>query len=291
MGDGDNRVDVPYISVERWNEELGRAGFVGVQAAADDEEIYMTSIIASIAPPGNTEESTVNILCHSKRHPWVTAFAKRLKGAGSSIRWCTIAESPPANEDVISLLDVEEPFLYSMTKERYSKIQQYLLSCTSTRLLWVTHGLQMLCQNPRYGLILGFARTMRAEYQMDFATVEVDEFDHRAEDALIGVYQKFQQQRFQGEDTVDYEYAIRDGVVHNARYRWSHLSQNLLEDARPDAPKALVIEQPGILESLSWVEKKLPPLGDNEVEIAVRCVGLNFRVRDTFPFGTGYKKD
>ncbi|CAI7596917.1 unnamed protein product [Penicillium manginii] len=171
---------------------------------------------------------------------WVAEFARKIEAAGF------IVQLPPINEDVISLLDVDEPFLYSMAHSRFAQLQQYLSSCTSTRILWVTRTSQILCPDPRYGLILGFARTMRAEYQMDFATVEVEEFDRNPEDALIDIFLKFFQQRVQRDETLDYEYAIREGVPHVPRYLWTHLSKNLLEDAAPHAPKTLTLEQPGI---------------------------------------------
>jgi hypothetical protein len=118
---------------------------------------------------------------------------------------------------------------------------------------------------------------------MDFATVEVEAFDRDVHGSLIEVYGKFKQQRLRSpEEPLDYEYVIRGAVVYISRYRWSHLSHNLLEDATPDAPKTLTIEQPGILESLKWVEKSIPALGNDEVEIDVNYVGLNFRVRRHF---------
>ncbi|KAJ6044919.1 uncharacterized protein N7446_003115 [Penicillium canescens] len=278
MGDNDDRVDVPYISVERWDEELRKAGFAGFDTVTEERDTHLTSIISSVAPSQHTEEGNVNILCHSKEHHFVTEFAQEMTAAGFIIRFCTIADPPPIGEDIISLLDVEDPFLYSITQDGYSQLQSYLSSCTSMRILWVTHPLQMVCEKPNYGLILGFARTMRVEYQMDFATVEVEAFDRDSHRSLIEVYRKFQQQRLRSpEEPLDYEYAIRGAVVYISRYRWSHLSQNLLEDATPDAPKTLTIEQPGILESLKWVEKSIPALGNDEVEIDVNYVGLNFR--------------
>lgn len=284
MGESDNRADAPYISADRWHEELQRAGFVGIHKKADEAEIYMTSIIASVASPRHLDHGTVNVLCHSKKHPWIIELAQKLKDAGFSVAWCTISNPPPPNEDVIFLLDIEEPFLYQMTQHRYEQFQKYISSCTSTRVLWATCNSQTLCQNPRYGLTLGFARTMRVEYEMDFATVELDNFDQKSQATLVEIYRKFQRDRFETNDTVDYEYAIKDGVAHIPRYRWSSLSQNLLEDAARDEPRTLTIEQPGILESLTWVEKAMAPLGEQDVEIDIKFVGMNFRVTHSCPF-------
>ncbi|KAJ5583788.1 hypothetical protein N7450_006452 [Penicillium hetheringtonii] len=277
MGESDNRVDSPYISADRWHEELQRAGFVDIHEKADEAEIYMTSIIASVASPRRLDHGTVNLLCHSKKHPWIIELAQKLKDAGFSVAWCTISNPPPPNEDVIFLLDIEEPFLYQMTQHSYEQVREYISSCTSTRVLWATWNSQKLCQNPRYGLTLGFARTMRVEYEMVFTTVELDNFDQKSQATLVEIYRKFQRDRFETNDTVDYEYAIKDGVAHIPRYRWGSLSQNLLEDAARDEPRTLTIEQPGILESLTWVEKAMPPLGEQDVEIDIKFVGMNFR--------------
>lgn len=281
VGENDNRVDAPYISVDRWRNELHEAGFQNVHSAPGEAEIYMTSILASIPSLSHSENSTVNILYDSQPSPWEIQVAQRIEALGFPVRWCTLSESPPGNEDVISFLDIESPYLYSLTDTQLVQLQQYLSSCTSTRVLWVTRSSQMCCPDPRYGLTLGFARTMRMEYEMDFDTIEVEDFDQISEDAIVKTYVKFQQQRFRTDETADHEYAVQDGVIHIPRYHWSSLSENLLEDPSPEAPKTLAVEQPGILDSLKWVEKDSSVIGENQVEIDVKFVGLNFRVRDS----------
>lgn len=238
----------------------------------------MTSILASLPPLSYSEEGTVNLLYNLQKPQWAIQVAERIEALGFPVRWCTISESPPANEDVISFLDIEEPFLYFLTKTELAQLQQYLSSCTSTRVLWLTRSSQMRCPDPRYGLTLGFARTMRTEYEIDFDTIEVEEFDQASEIAVVEIYRKFQQQRFREDETVDHEYSIQDGVIHIPRYHWSNLSENLLEDPSPAGPKTLSVEQPGILDSLKWIENELPPLEKDDVDIEVKFVGLNFRV-------------
>jgi hypothetical protein len=122
---------------------------------------------------------------------------------------------------------------------------------------------------------------------MDFDTVELEELDQVSEQAVVEIYQRFHQQRFQKGETVDHEYAILDGVVHIPRYHWSNLSENLLGDPSPASPKTLTVEQPGSLDSLKWIENDLPTLGRDEVEIDVKFVGLNFRVRHLFTSNSG----
>lgn len=291
IDDKDNRVDAPYISVDRWRSELQEAGFESFHSAPGEAEIYMTSILASLPPLFHKEGSTVNMLYNLQRPQWAIQVAERIEALGFPVRWCTISEPPPANEDVISFLDFEKSFLYSLTKTELVQLQQYLSSCTSTRVLWVTRCSQMRCPDPRYGLTLGFARTMRTEYEMDFDTIEVEEFDQSSEIAVVEIYKKFQQQRFREDETVDHEYAIQDGVIHIPRYHWSSLSKNLLEDPSPAGPKTLTVEQPGILDSLKWIENELPPLEKDDVEIDVKFVGLNFRVSQFLYYFEYHKAD
>ncbi|KAJ5662751.1 hypothetical protein N7462_011677 [Penicillium macrosclerotiorum] len=218
IGEHDKRVNAPYISVDRWRSELQEAGFENFHSAPGEAEIYMTSILASIPPLSRSEGSSVSILCNSQRPQWAVQVAERIEALGFPVRWCTLSEPPPANEDVISFLDNEEPFLYSLTNTQLAQFQEYLSSCTSTRVLWVTRSSQMRCPDPRYGLTLGFARTMRTEYEMDFDTIELEEFDHISGIAVVEMYRKFQQQRFRENETVDHEFAIQDGVIHIPRY-------------------------------------------------------------------------
>jgi hypothetical protein len=126
---------------------------------------------------------------------------------------------------------------------------------------------------------------------MDFDTIEVEGLDQTSEGAVVKIYRKFQQQRFQKDETVDHEYAVQNGVIHIPRYHWSSLSENLLEDPSPAGPKTLSVEQPGILDSLKWIENELPSLEKGDVEIDVKFVGLNFRVREFSSFFEPQKAD
>lgn len=265
--------------MDRWRSELQKAGFENIHSAPGEAEIYMTSILASLPPLLHSEKHTVSLLCNLQRPKWAINVAERIMALGFPVRWCDLSDPPPANEDVISFLDVEEPLLHSLTSTQLARLQEYLSSCISTRVLWVTRSSQMTCPNPRYGLTLGFARTMRMEYEMDFDTVEVEELDKISETGVVEIYKKFQQHRFRADTTMDHEYAIQDGVVHIPRYHWSNLSENLLEDPSTAGPKTLAVEQPGILDSLKWIENELPTLDKDAVEIDVKFAGLNFRVR------------
>ena len=91
------------------------------------------------------------------------------------------------------------------------------------------------------------------------------------------------------------EIAFRDGRRWSRRLQLQPLEElkrrPLLGARREGATYRLQSQAPGSLESLAWVERPelSSPLGEGEVEIAVRAVGLNFRdvlkALDVYPLG------
>lgn len=96
--------------------------------------------------------------------------------------------------DAISLVDSNGPFFDDLSGDDYTRFKDFLSS--SKNILRVTKSVQMKCDDPRYGTVLGVARTARAEELVNFGTLEVDEFDEASADALLKVFAKFQQQRY-----------------------------------------------------------------------------------------------
>ncbi|KAK4168696.1 type I iterative polyketide synthase [Cladorrhinum sp. PSN259] len=77
----------------------------------------------------------------------------------------TWVESQPHDIDeiIISLVELEHPdgFVFGMDEDQYSMVKSLLEK--SNRLLWVTSGAQMSCENFLSSPFLGWARTVRSE--------------------------------------------------------------------------------------------------------------------------------
>lgn len=279
LGNGDQRDDEPYVSPERWNEELRNAGFTGADAVVyDDEKPYQINAnIISMALDTASFPKQVTLLYGSDITPWAQNVEQQFFQEGYVINWCSLEQTPPANQDVISLLDLEGPFFDSISGEKLSGFQCYLSNSKSTGTLWVTKRAQVECEDPRYGLVLGMARTIRSELSLDFATFEVDRFDLGSWEALVKLYEKFRRRRKEGDLNPDYEYALYNGIVHTSRYHWVSAADQLCTVPEVGAPKRLEIGKYGLLDSLSWGQIEMGEPVRDQVEVSIRCVGLNFK--------------
>lgn len=156
-----------------------------------------------------------------------------------------------------------------------------LLSTLRTGVLWLTRPAQMHCRDPRYGLAIGLARTIRTELSLDFATMELQTLDSAAAEAVLTVFHKFQRQRsvHSSDFSFEPEFAVHDGIVHVPRYRWLSISKELEAVGSDGDPKHVTVGLQGLIYSVHWIQHDRPATLDaDEVEMEVRHVGLNFRV-------------
>ncbi|KAE8381596.1 polyketide synthase [Aspergillus bertholletiae] len=285
-GKDDDRVDQPFVSAERWDQELQNTGFSGTESLAFDTvpPFNMNATIISRACKAPSEHrpapQAVSFLCRSSfdwQHPWICDLGKRFSREGCDVQWCTLGESRLDHDViVISLLDITGPFFIDQFAENFEQFRTLLTSSPPKGTLWLTKSLQLKCENPNYALALGMARTIRSELGLDFRTLEVDAFDVTACDAVWKVYRR-QLQQNTGE-SVDSEYALHDGLIHTGR-----LESKPLREYFPQPPQSLQlrlnVESPGLLSSLRWigVAEDTCPIPPDYVEIEMRYVGLNFK--------------
>ena len=81
----------------------------------------------------------------------------------------------------------------------------------------------------------------------------------------------------------DREFGVDNGVIKIGRYQPFSLEQEVVDRSQSgtSAVKRLEIGKPGLLDSLQWVEgTPQKVLGEHEVEVHTRAVGMNFRVSD-----------
>ncbi|KAH8646185.1 putative polyketide synthase [Xylariales sp. PMI_506] len=282
VGENDGRADTPYVTTDRWDKELRDAGFSGNDTLIldDDPPHHWCAHITSTAVAPNPTPHSVMLLYQNQRHEFGEKLAAVLSGQGITVRWSTLAQGKGVdveNEDVISLLDLEAPYLDDISEQDYAILLEYLSNLKSG-VLWLTHPAQIGCTDPRYGLILGLARTIRKELTVDFWTVELQQLDSVNLSLASSIIQSFQGRFLTGGRKLDSEYVIRDGVIHIGRYHWLRTSQELEAPLDGSDPKQLMIDQYGLLDSLYWLQRgSVTLLEPDEVEMDIHCVGLNFR--------------
>ncbi|RCI16826.1 hypothetical protein L249_1723 [Ophiocordyceps polyrhachis-furcata BCC 54312] len=281
VGEADGRADVPFVSVERWDAELRAAGFSGVDASVlDDDEPYCTCAhmtSRAVAAAAAAKPETVVMLYRHEKNEFACGLADIWARGGIDVRWAQLGnhgEDLVGVEHVISAVDLEGPFFHDLAETDYQAFMA-LLKKLQRGVLWLTRPAQIACIDPRYGLVNGVARTVRVELSLDFWTAELQGLDETTTAAVLSIARKFfsRPSLSRGMDT---EYAVHDGIVRVARCHWSSVAGALEPAKDGGCARQLVVGQYGVLDSLTWIRAEEQTVGELDVEVDIRCVGLNF---------------
>ncbi|KAL5342666.1 hypothetical protein BJX70DRAFT_394501 [Aspergillus crustosus] len=215
-------------------------------------------------------------------NPWVGVLQTALVEQGYTASIQTLQDLNTINEEdspalIISLLDLSSPYLHDISEENFTSLQTLFEKIKNRPILWVTKLSQFHCTNPDYGLIFGFARTMRHEKEADFSIFESDVFDEDAASALLRVAEKITWSRQIAEIESEYEWALYEGVIHVGRCHWISPSDHTENNSARDLPRRLDIESLGSIDTLRWTPFEQPELEEGQVEIEMAYIGLNFR--------------
>jgi acyl transferase domain-containing protein len=275
LGEAEGRVDEPYLAPSKWEPYLREAGFDGIEAIHHDNQFNATMIAV---PAKLSVASRVTLLVLDPERAVVKQVADILTKKGYTLDIHKWGELPPANQDAIALLDLEKPFLHEISEEQYMHFRSTTQHLKDAGILWVTGSAQVNCKDPRYGMILGTARTLRTELSLDLATFELDRFDAPALEAIATLLPEFQRRPKSFENKSALEWALSDGKIHIGRFHWISVNKQLASSASADTyAKRLDIEKRGFLNSLQWKPYKPAALEDDYVEVQNLAVGLNFK--------------
>lgn len=292
-GAADGRGQEPYVTADRWHTELASLGYGEVEATvfdADRQQPLTATLVVRGSPPSKFLDKKITILCPDvvqEEGRRLSLLIGQLEQQGYRVTKCTLSDCPPPGQDIISLLDLDQPFFTGLDEARFQAFKVFVLSLNDcTGLFWVTQCSQIGCEDPRFGSIFGLSRVLRSEMIADFATCEVESLDSITDPTttayIIQLLERFQHRH--GNDsaeertlTPDYEWAIRDNQVYVGRFHPFSLRHELLESGYGD--KAILdVETPGRINSLHWVRQPREALKPGEVEVQVHSAGLNFRV-------------
>ena len=276
LGDEDGRPIEPYVNSERWEKELRRADFGGIDAIAYDGHL-LNNIIA--IPAREEKSKRITVLWSGEPRQRSSGIIQQLREKQYELDFCTIDQKPISGQDIVSILDLEAPFLYSATKKDFNAFKSLISRIQDAGVLWVTGAAQNGCVDPNYSLILGMARTIRKELLIDFATFELEDLDDAHGWRITAdVLHEFQHRVQDADNDPVLEYVLSDGRVQVGRYHWISVSNELLSAKYDSYPKKLEIGRPGILTTLAWKQDEPADLKGDFVEIETRAVGLNFKV-------------
>ncbi|KAH6974491.1 hypothetical protein BKA56DRAFT_734049 [Ilyonectria sp. MPI-CAGE-AT-0026] len=294
VGENDGRPDEPYVSPERWEVELKRAGFAAPDVVLDSPAPHQLSAVMIARPEEDVNPSvnkTVTVLAYEHDGKNVDAISRKLESRGYTVDKCRFGdELPEGSQDVISLLDESSPFFEDIDEHRFKTLQRLLANIGESGLFWVTRPSQMQSKDPRYATVVGAIRSIRHEDTIDFATCEVDEVSASLDD-VVDAFAHFQNRHEDEFFRPNYEYAIVDGVINVPRIYPFTFGDERVSRRVAEERVSLVAEKPGRLTSLSWESRVSEPLVGDQVDVEVFYAGLSSKdvaeVMGTSPYPAG----
>jgi NADPH:quinone reductase-like Zn-dependent oxidoreductase/SAM-dependent methyltransferase len=282
LGEGDGRIFEPYVPVERWDKELRAAGFTGVDTAVYDEDapfMCCTTIMARRKWDKPDSSKSVSIVASQADSGLVKALTDTLSVSDWSVSVFGINDDLPADQDIISCVDIENNFFEDINEDSFISFQKLLRSLGSQRLLWLTSPVQIKCKDPRPAQTIGASRTIRSELGIQFHTLEIDKTEPEFSHLVLRVFDKIRREEDDNNLVADKEFVVNDGIICIGRYHPFSLADELSQRSIVDAEtiRAIEIGKAGQIESLRWKETSLPPLPDDCVVIEPKAVGLNLR--------------
>ena len=204
------------------------------------------------------------------------------------------ASSMQSKEDIvfIVLLELDQPFIYSMSVTVYAALQRFLVSAYN--ILWIGATKERQMRKPESATIDGLARVIRNERDdLHFTTVFFELKEHFTDRQLQLLLQVLDNNHFHPDSDHSQnepEYLEIDGVLNIPRLiPREDLSQELharslpqrsgLTSLRNAPPLKLTVGSPGLLDTLHFAADTdfSRPLVEGEVEIRTEAIGVNFK--------------
>ncbi|KAI1269336.1 hypothetical protein F5Y18DRAFT_95887 [Xylariaceae sp. FL1019] len=300
LGEDDDRHFGPELSEEGWDSRLKAVGYNGADFCYRDRDDigWSSSLVAATNPyvPEVSPLKTVTIVTGSDESAQakglVDELTKKLTSEGATVDKKTLSEAASADltkDRVIVTAEVENSVLTTMDETEYSAIKNIFHHSDGT--LWLTQGGYTIdSRRPALNMITGLARTVRGEApEIRLATLDLD--PDVALDTPETTNTVLKVLTVQGDsNNNEFEFAARKGALNVPRLG---TDENFSRRQKPDedhedalslqplkqANRALKLglKATGELDSFFFSDdaEYQQPLGDSEIEIEVKAVGLD----------------
>lgn len=305
LGEDDGRMNGPEMLECEWDLRLKRNGFDGMEWCFRDreDEGWSSSIMAARATTTQHEESNAPskaiIVASNTPGPLVQELSEKLIASGISIQQksleeiSTIEPNELAATKCIVAVELDEPLFNRITPNEFEAVKHTILTAHST--VWLTRGGSPPdCKVPEYAMFTGLARSIRGEVPgVKLMTVDLDP-DSSCSESIDNILHVV---RLQDEESNnEHEFFERNNGLHIVRVMPDERLSKLLSSAvqkpgaiaeeelptpqplnQGDRPLKMELKKTGDLESFVFRDddKTSAPLGDDEVEIEVKAIGLD----------------
>lgn len=235
----------------------------------------MANIIAK--PAVEDFPQKVTLLHGAEKISFVTEVENVLSNLGVEFDVCEWGQEPPADQDIISFMDLgKKPLLQTIDEEDLTRLLRIVDDFQQSNIVWLMPAAQISPTNPYAGQMLGLMRTIRSELAASFATLELEDTGAGAAGAVANVLRTIQKSKLNEEELdVDMEWAWSNGALNVGRFHWLPVKKDLSETAKAPDAKGLSIQTPGLLQTLEWTSQSLEDPAPSDVHIKVTAVGLN----------------
>ncbi|KAK2806488.1 Type I Iterative PKS [Emmonsiellopsis sp. PD_5] len=292
----------PLLAPSQWTDFLRRSGFSGVDLEIPNsrypEMERITTMLSTAVEDAEVHRGNdVIILCPSAGVEYDLASEIKAELVGSlGMASCTLMQPQDlqgkdvTNAICLSLLELENPVLSEISEQDFKDIQRLFSTCK--KLLWVTGD---PAARPEFSMSTGMIRTIRWERDAESPNITTlaiaDRASSLAKQVLDSILKIFRYQFTIGPGKHNNaEYLVRSGLTYTNRIhnhekatdflmsQFSTPTPEMIPWKDVGRPIKLNCGAPGQLDKLQWVTDTsyTPLLGDNEVEIDIQAVGLNF---------------
>lgn len=294
----------PCVGNTRWNDLLQETGFSGVDLALqdyDDLRCWECSILVATAVEETKPtkcESDIEIY-YSKVSSKQTSTAEILASYCQPLTRSTVSCLPIEDvpEEVSStpslrifLVDLEKPTLHEMDPQLFFTLQH--LICSTADVLWINSGGGLENANPHYRVADGLMRAVSAEddrkkcYVLSLdQTGEVQNLVHQTTKVINELLRATA-----NNETIDTEYVEDKGLLHIPRLvappslNEDMSSRTTVKHSKTQSfecgvPLQLDSANSNLLRGFQFIQDELAgqPLAPDEIEVQVKCSGVNFR--------------
>ncbi|KAJ5293199.1 uncharacterized protein N7443_009152, partial [Penicillium atrosanguineum] len=288
------------VDESQWDELLRHTGYSGVDIMLPDSSNTISEcslmISTAIEDEKNSSFSTIEIV-------YDPSEADQIIQASSIAKQCEFLECPPVHaisvkealegqgsEETLRvfIVELQRPLLTDIQKELFEQIQSLLSS--TLRGLWITQGGGILPTKPHFRLAEGLLRVlMEEDGRRKLHILSLESVEGLTEDPQrIG---KLIQFLISGAaKDADTEYLEQGGILHISRVvtpsqlnevmsQKASKQQQKVQNFDCQIPLQLDATSPGLISGFNFIEDfpAHKPLKVNEIEVKVKCAGVNFR--------------
>lgn len=291
----------PLMEVSKWDKNLKKTGFSGVDMSFSNDETVERQVCRAMVSTATRSSSNsvidaplykeqIIIISESQSNLSLELQAAITPMAFQCIE-ISVDEVPKCdltNAFCVFLTRPSSSWLQDMDESRFNILRK--LTSEPTGLLWVWSKSPDQCSDQE--MVLGFARSIRSEQEaFKFITLGFEDTSQSAPvSPATNIVHVLRQSFSEPTSGLESEYLVKNGVVCIGRIVEANYLTNYIQKSREgvselqllrqiDRPLMMTVGTVGLLDTIQFVDddKSMRPMCADEVEIEVKAVGINFR--------------